>query len=201
VRPGGAIRVTIPGGGSRREAEVFFNKHRSWIEREQVRVAAQYAPSEWREGDEILLHGVAVRLRVERGARSWMLVVGDQRVRVASDVADLRPAAETALRHIARRELIPKLERLAQRYKLPLTRTLIRNQRSRWGSCSRAGVVALNFRLVQMPPVVCEYVLLHELMHLQYHNHSKKYWRLVEAVCPDYRDSERWLRTEGKSLF
>ena len=52
-----------------------------------------------------------------------------------------------------------------------------------------------------MPPDVCEYVLLHELMHLRQQNHSAKYWRLVEEVCPDYRAAERWLRTHGKRLF
>ena len=62
-------------------------------------------------------------------------------------------------------------------------------------------MIALNFRLVQMPPAVCDYVLLHELMHLRQQNHSRRYWRLVEAVCPNYREAERWLRVEGKALF
>ena len=80
-------------------------------------------------------------------------------------------------------------------------RVTIRNQRSRWGSCSRSGVIALNFRLVQTPPAVCEYVLIHELMHLREQNHSRRYWYLVEEVCPGFREAERWLRVEGKALF
>jgi predicted metal-dependent hydrolase len=201
VRPDGSIRVTIPRGGSRREAESFLDKHRSWTERQRLRAAAQYAPAQWHEGDRIPLRGEPVVLHVERGPRLCLLVIGDQRVRVSSDTRDLRPAAELALRHIARRELIPHLHRLAERHGLSVARTLIRNQRSRWGSCSRARVIALNFRLVQMPPEVCEYVLLHELMHLRRHDHSPHYWRLVEEVCPDFRTAERWLRTEGRALF
>jgi predicted metal-dependent hydrolase len=52
-----------------------------------------------------------------------------------------------------------------------------------------------------MPPAVCDYVLLHELMHLRQQDHSPRYWSLVEQVCPEFRDAERWLRVEGRSLF
>jgi predicted metal-dependent hydrolase len=127
--------------------------------------------------------------------------VGDQRVRIGAGVVNLRPAVELALRRIANRELVPRLQELAAGHNLTVARVTIRNQRSRWGSCSRRGVIALNFRLVQMPPAVCDYVLLHELMHLRQQNHSRRYWRLVEAVCPEYREAERWLRVEGKALF
>ena len=64
-----------------------------------------------------------------------------------------------------------------------------------------SGRIALNFRLVQMPPFVSDYVLLHELMHLKQQNHSRRFWRLVEAACPEFRAAERWLKTEGRSLF
>lgn len=201
VRPDGSIRVTIPRGGSRRDAESFLDKHRTWAERERLRVAAQHAPVEWPEGHVILLHGEPFGLRTETRGRSRMLVVGDQRVRITADAGDLRPATEVALRHIATRELVPRLQALAQQHGLTVARISIRNQRSRWGSCSRAGVIALNFRLVQMPPAVCEYVLLHELMHLRQQNHSRRYWRLVEDACPAFREAERWLRVDGRALF
>lgn len=201
VRPDGTLRVTIPRGGSRRDAELFFEKHRQWAERERVRVAAQHGPREWRAGDPIMLRGEPVLLRVERRARGCILFVGQQRVRMKEEPANLRPAAEAALRQIAARELIPRLHALAGRHGLTVTRATIRNQTSRWGSCSRAGAIALNFRLVQTPPAVCDYVLLHELMHLRQQYHSRRYWRLVEQVCPEFRDAERWLRVEGRSLF
>jgi predicted metal-dependent hydrolase len=201
VRPDGSIRVTIPRGGSRREAESFLARHRKWAEQERLRVAACHAPVEWYEGQTILLRGEPVALRVEVRGRSRMLVVGDQRVRLPAEAIDLRPAAEVALRHLAGRELIPRLKEFADRHGLSVSRALVRGQRSRWGSCSRAGAIALNFRLVQMPPAVRDYVLLHELMHLRQQNHSRRYWRLVEEVCPDFRDAERWLRVEGRSLF
>ncbi len=201
VRPDGTLRVTIPRGGSRQEAEAFVATHREWAERERLRVAAQYAPVEWHAGDSILFNGQPMVLRVEPGPRGAWLCIGPQRVRIPDGLADLRRPAEAALRRIAARTLIPRLHELAAQHDLRVARVTIRNQRSRWGSCSRRGVIALNFRLVQMPPEVCEYVLLHELMHLRQPNHSRRYWKLVEQVCPAFRDAERWLREEGRSLF
>jgi predicted metal-dependent hydrolase len=201
IRPDGSLRVTIPRGGSQREAEAFVARHRDWAEKERVRVAEQHAPVEWHAGDSILFHGEPVPLVVERGPRGSVLVIGAQRVRFPDSMTDLRPAAELALRQIAARDLVPRLHELAAQHGLEVRRATVRSQRSRWGSCSRSGAIALNFRLVQMPPAVCEYVILHELMHLRQQNHSSKYWRLVEEVCPDYRAAERWLRTHGKCLF
>jgi predicted metal-dependent hydrolase len=201
VRPDGTLRVTIPRGGSRQEAERFVAKHRSWAEQERRRVVAQHAPVQWHAGDTILLLGAPTPLRVERRPQGSVLHVGDQRVRIADGVSDLRPAAEAALRQIAIRRLVPRLHELADEHSLQVARVTIRNQRSRWGSCSRSGAIALNFRLVQMPPHICEYVLLHELMHLRQPNHSRRYWRLVEQVYPEFRAAERWLREEGRSLF
>jgi predicted metal-dependent hydrolase len=201
VRSDGTVRVTIPRGGSRQEAERFVSTHRQWVEQEHLRVAAQHAPLEWHAGDTITLRGEPVVLRVDRGPRGSIVHVGDQRVQIADGVTDLRPAVEAALRRIAARSLVPRLHELAARHDLHVTRVAIRNQRSRWGSCSRSGVIALNFRLVQMLPSVCDYVLLHELMHLRQPNHSRRFWRLIEQVCPDFREAERWLRMEGRTLF
>jgi predicted metal-dependent hydrolase len=201
IRPDGSLRITIPRGGSRREAEAFLARNRQWAERERLRAAAQHAPVKWRAGDVILLRGVETALRVDGAGTARVLVLEDERVRVRDEQEDLRPAAESALKQIAARELLPRLFDLASRHGLTVARAVIRDQRSRWGSCSRSGAIALNFRLVQMPPDVCEYVLLHELMHLRQQNHSRRYWRLVEQVCPAFRAAERWLRVQGRALF
>lgn len=204
VRPDGTLRVTIPRGGSRREAEAFLQEHRRWADRERQRVLVQHAPAEWREGDGILLRGSRVTLRIERRAGRTVLAYGDRRRVLAPGecgVVNLRPIVEEDLRDLARAELTPRLLALASAHGLRVANVIVRNQQSRWGSCSREGAIALNFRLVQMPDDVRDYVLLHELMHLKQQNHSRRFWRLVEQVCPGFRDAERWLRREGKALF
>jgi len=76
----------------------------------------------------------------------------------------------------------------------------VRNQRTRWGSCSRKGAISLNWRLIQVPESVRDYIILHELMHLREMNHSPRYWAQVAAVCPNYRESEAWLRANSSLL-
>jgi predicted metal-dependent hydrolase len=201
VLPDGSFRVTIPRGGSRREAESFLQEHRAWAEGERLRVLAQHAPAQWLEGDEILIHGERVPLRIVQDRGSVWLSIGNHRLGLADVPFDLRPAAEKCLRSIAERELIPRLRELARAQSLTVKRISIRNQRSRWGSCSPSGAIALNFRLVQAPDAIRDYVLIHELMHLKQQNHSRRFWRLVENAYPDFRAAERWLRTSGRSLF
>jgi predicted metal-dependent hydrolase len=201
VRPDGTLRVTIPRGGSRRDAEAFVAEHHRWVDEERVRVASRYAPVEWYAGESVPLRGAAATIVVEQKGQHRFVLFGGTRVRIPAGTVNLRPAVEAALRQIAARELIPRLRTLAAEHGLAVARVTIRNQRSRWGSCSTSGVIALNFRLVQMPPWVSDYVLLHELMHLRQQNHSRRYWRLVEQVCPDFCVAEQWLRADGKALF
>jgi predicted metal-dependent hydrolase len=108
-----------------------------------------------------------------------------QRARV---LESRRPAdADHELRARAAIELPPQLLALAERHGLIVTRVTIRNQRSRWGSCSSRGHITLNFRLLLMPPEVREYILIHELMHLRQANHSRRFWRLVEEASEGIR--------------
>ena len=101
----------------------------------------------------------------------------------------------------AKEELPAELNRLAAAHGLRVPRVSVRNQRWRWGSCSPAGHICLNWRLIAMPAPVREYVLIHELMHLRRLDHSRAFWRLVAAACPAYLESRRWLRTHGRSLL
>ena len=200
VRPDGTLRVTVPRGGSQREAEHFVRRHESWIARERSRVRVEFSQPDWQDGSTILVGGEMVRISVEARGTTWRADYGERSV-VVRHVGDIRRAIERDLRQLAREVLLPRVTELAAQHGLRVGAVSIRNQRSRWGSCARNGNIALNFRLVQMPAHVCDYVLLHELMHIRQQNHSRRFWRLVEAVCPGFRDAERWLRTTGRTLF
>jgi predicted metal-dependent hydrolase len=150
----GRVRVTIPRGGSRRQADAFARRNLDWIQRERSRVRAP-----------------------------------------ACD-----PETALALRARAVDELPPLLMRMASALGLRVSGVSIRNQRARWGSCSRGGKITLNWRLLLMPDWVRDYVILHELMHLIQMDHSPAFWKLVEGVCPTYRDATRWLKAHGPSL-
>ena len=98
-----------------------------------------------------------------------------------------RSSTSAPLRDRARRELPQRLLELSAQHGLTVARISIRNQRWRWGSCSRSGHICLNWRLVEMPEPVRDYVLIHELMHLRRLDHSPAFWKLVAAACPAYK--------------
>jgi hypothetical protein len=124
-----------------------------------------------------------------------------ERSRRQARAAEWSPGAEAHLRALAASSLPARCLALAVQHGETVTRVTIRNQRSRWGSCSTRGTIALNWRLVLMPPWVADYVILHELMHLRQPNHSRAFWREVAAVCPEWREAERWLKTHGRELL
>jgi predicted metal-dependent hydrolase len=94
----------------------------------------------------------------------------------------------------AKRDLPPRLLCLAADFGLAVARVSVRNQKWRWGSCSRRGHICLNWRLVNTPDWVRDYVMVHELMHLRRMDHSKGFWKLVAKVCPEYERARQWLR-------
>jgi predicted metal-dependent hydrolase len=201
LRPDGVVRVTIPPRGSRREALDVIERHRPWIERQwRQRLAERRAQDVWDDGTRILFRGREVLLSVQRTRGAWRIRFGEEVVLARSD-ARIRDAVERRLRELAERELEPRLRTFAARHGLVVRQVTVRNQRTRWGSCSRRGTISLNWRLVQMPPFVSDYILLHELMHLRQANHSRRFWREVEGVCPEYREAETWLRRTGRSLW
>ncbi len=120
--------------------------------------------------------------------------------RVRSLEGDLRPALEAQFARRAKIELPARLWELAAATGVDLKHVAVRNQRTRWGSCSAGGTISLNWRLVQTPETVRDYILYHELMHLREMNHSARFWARVEAVCPDWREAERWLKRNGSLL-
>lgn len=79
-------------------------------------------------------------------------------------------------------------------------RITVRDQKTRWGSCSARGTLSLNWRLMLAPPAIADYVIVHELCHLTYMNHSADFWRKVESVYPDYRTARKWLKDHGNDL-
>jgi predicted metal-dependent hydrolase len=102
---------------------------------------------------------------------------------------------EAHLRKRAARELPARLLELASARGFAVTGVSVRNQRTRWGSCSPLGRISLNWRLIQLPPAVCDYVLLHELTHLRHLNHSARFWRELARLCPHHAEARRWLRS------
>jgi predicted metal-dependent hydrolase len=202
LRPDGAARVTIPRGGSLAEAKQFTERNVAWLEQQLLRQAVwPRRPEPWSAGTEIFFRGERVRVELGGNGEAGLVRFGSEAVTVADVTGDLRPAVERHLRRLAARELPGRVLELAALHDLPVQRVTVRNQRSRWGSCSRRGTISLNWRLVQAPLFVRDYLVLHELAHLKEMNHSRRFWSEVARLCPDFHEAERWLKQHSRLLM
>jgi predicted metal-dependent hydrolase len=112
----------------------------------------------------------------------------------------VKDAVKTWIRGQATPVIQREAEHLAQMIGVKFKRLTIRDQRTKWGSCSRTGNLSFNWRLILFPPNVLRYVVVHELCHLKQFNHSPRFWQLVEQFDPHYRDSIEWLRVNGVQI-
>ena len=167
----GAVRVTLPARDSQAEGRNFARCNSAWInERIEQHLAQPQRPTAWGHGSELLFRDDLVQLVIRDNHSTKIVEFADQRVDVLLE-AEVRRAVERHLWDLARRELTARTAQLATQHDLTVSRITVRNQRSRWGSCSRRGTISLNWRLIQAPAYVLDYIILHELMHLREHNH------------------------------
>jgi predicted metal-dependent hydrolase len=194
LTPEGGLRLTVPRGASLEAGLTFARKQGGWIARERARRGIATQP--WLDGTVVWFRGERIPLMVDAES----VTVGATRIPLRDGQA-VRSAIEAHLRATASAELPQRCRVFAAQHGLAPSRVSIRNQRSRWGSCSSRGTIALNWRLIQMPPEVSDYIVLHELMHMRQPNHSRQFWREVASVCEGWREAERWLRTHGRELL
>src|SRR5436305_42849 len=149
-------------------------------------------------GEELLL-----RVRVERWRqRSHVALRGEVlRVSVASDTQEaIGDALERWYRARAREEVEWRLDDACWRAGTSYRSLSIRSQQTRWASCSSNGTMSFNWRLLLAPEEILDYVVEHEVAHLEVLDHSERFWRLLGSRCPEYREHERWLRRNGSAL-
>jgi predicted metal-dependent hydrolase len=207
VSPEG-VEVVVPRRMALREVEPFVAEKRPWVERtlRRMRAAeAEHPPPRLEDGGRVPYLGeeLVLRLAVEPGrARAHVARRGaDLHVRVgAGDPDAARVALERWYRRRAQTEIAPRLDAAATRAGRSYARLAIRGQRSRWASCSPTGTMSFNWRLLLAPAEVLDYVVEHEVAHLDVADHSQRFWSLLAARRPGYRAEQRWLREHGQSL-
>lgn len=201
MRDDGSVRLTVPWYGSKKEALKFANTRLDWIAEQLNKPAEEGShPREWSDGTPILFRGEMTPLSIAATHSAIRVCFADQAFSARGRNVDARAAVQKYLWELARPELTRRCHELAVSHRLEVRRVTVRNQRARWGSCSANKTISLNWRLIMTPEFVRDYVIVHELMHLKQLNHSKKYWSLVEAACPDYRKAEQWLKKNAGLL-
>jgi len=196
------IILTMPPRGSVREAKEFAQKNGGWIAA-RLRRLPEAAP--FADGTLLPLRGVQHRIVHRPGRRGTVWpetgADGEALLCVAGDAPHINRRVGDFLRREALRDLEISSRRAAERYGVAIKRISVRDQSSRWGSCSTTGVLSYSWRLILAPPFVLDYVAAHEVAHLVHMNHSPSFWKTVEKALPDMTKGKAWLKAHGKVLM
>ena len=189
------VEVVLPANASERAAAAAIVELRPWIERRLSHaqgVLAQIA----QRGATVPYLGATLELRSQPG-RQCVHRRGES---LFVPAGDPRPALERWYRRMARAEVALRLDHATALAGTPYRDLVIRAQRTRWASCSATGRMSFNWRLLLAPESVLDYVVWHEVAHLQVLDHSPRFWALLERHWPRYREDRDWLRRYGATL-
>lgn len=195
------VILTIPPRGRLKEAREFAQKHGGWIAARLGRLpeAVRFA-----HGVLVPLRGVPHRIVHRPGLRGivWVETNGAQEplLCVAGQAPHVDRRITDFLRREASRDLQTASVRFAGELGVSVRRVAVRDQASRWGSCSSTGVLSFSWRLILAPAFVLDYLAAHEVAHLAEMNHSARFWRLVQRLCPDHQRAKVWLDVHGSDL-
>ncbi|MEQ9518261.1 MAG: SprT family zinc-dependent metalloprotease [Parvibaculum sp.] len=205
----GAVHVTTPNKRNVKGALAFARGHADWIaaQRNLVPTAEPFCT-----GAKVPVRGVMHTIRHiagdTRSAGGRRRVVtqnisaetGDAELLVVGDVAFLSRRVADWLKAQAKADLNQAVLAHASKLDVRPSRITVRDQSSRWGSCSSTRALSFSWRLILTPPRVLDYVAAHEVAHLRHMNHGLQFWKTVAQLMPDYRGAIRWLETEGPAL-
>lgn len=195
----GGVQLTLPRGVSRAEGLAFAESQRSWLLR---RLSDLPQPVRFAEEAEIPILGSLHRIRSAPEARRgvwredgalWVSGRPEFLPRRVQDYLKREARQEIAARAKAKAEALPPNAR-------PLGRVILRDTRSRWGSCAHSGDLSFSWRLILAPEAVLDYVVAHEVAHLAEMNHGPAFWRLVGQLTGCVKQPKAWLRREGAGL-
>jgi predicted metal-dependent hydrolase len=200
------VEVVLPHHFPLRNVEPFVQEKRPWIERTLRRMRESedvFPPARLCDGGEVPYLGerlsLAVRVEPSRMRAHVSRRGSELRVALGPENA-LKEALEAWYRRRARAEVGRRLDAAVARAGRGYTSLQIRGQRTRWASCSTTGAMSFNWRLLLAPAEILDYVVEHEVAHLDVQDHSPRFWRLLASRCPESEEHEVWLRRHGHAL-
>lgn len=197
------LRVGAPLRARHGDIEALIRQHGAWVLDKLAAWADRPQPAKLdvANGTVIFALGQPLTVAITEIARSRWQFAGNTLYLCPGAQGDARQLLEKALREKARAVFAERLAHYAPRLDVAPPPLRLSSARTRWGSCSARGGIALNWRLVFMPLAVVDYVVCHELAHLREMNHSPRFWSVVEQLCPDWQARRKELRQLGRDIL
>lgn len=202
VKGDGSLIVRAPMRTPQYRIEEFVTEHHSWIEKKRAEMqslgtlpAKQYLP-----GEQFMFLGRAFPLELVKNQQQPLILNGSFRLS-ESVWKHANRIFEHWYREQARKIILERVNAYANGYGFHYHAIKITSAQTRWGSCSVNGSLNFSWRLILAPLEQVDYVIVHELVHTVHHNHSKQFWMRVEAIMPDFKERQKWLRKHGPQLM
>ena len=210
IDPEKGVIVRSPKSLSDNKIEDMIRKKASWILEKLDRVKEikpKPTPKEYLSGEKLLYIGRRYRIQVEPDdikKTSIKLYQGHFYIKYPNHkdrIKSIKPALEDWYRQHAKSKFLERINKYKKTLGLEPNNVIIKAQKKRWGSCSSRNNINLNYRLIMAPMSVIDYIIVHELTHLKYPDHSNEFWNLLETVIPNYEEKQEWLRINGNRLI
>ena len=208
----GEVKVSAPLRISEKQIREIVQEKAGWIIKkvnEAIERNSNIVPRQFVSGEKFLYLGEEYTLEVvekDSGKAKVLMQEDTMTVYISRGLSgeSRKQAIKEAIMKWYRRRFAEVAKERIDKYSLQLKvapcRVMIKNQKTRWGSCSKKGNINLNWRLIMAPLHVIDYVVVHELCHLKVMNHSKDFWSLVESIQPNYSECRKWLKVNGSRL-
>lgn len=202
VRPDGFLIVRAPLRTPEKTIREFIENHAEWIRKKRAEALATPSPTPklYVAGETFKFLGETYELEIVKGQKKPLLLEESFKLAESAQTS-ARLVFERWYRAQARKILEERVNSYANEYDLQYKKIGITSARTRWGSCSANGSLNFSWRLIMAPIEAVEYVVVHELVHTVFHNHSRRFWKKVETILPDYNERRKWLRKNGPELM
>lgn len=198
------VLVKSPLSTSDKKINEFVSKHKNWIEKRQKEIKEK--PKTMEELGFIYFKGEKYKLKIIRdkneyiSLEDWICQIKIHK-NIQNEDEYIRNILRNYLLEEANKYILPRLDYLAKRFSLDFTHSSIWKAKTKWWSCSSKRKINFSYRLICMPLEVIDYVIIHELSHLLEMNHSKKFWKVVESMMPDYHIHWDTLKKKNKDIM
>ena len=203
IEPGGLVKLKVPKKTSDQVIEDVLKKKLDWIDEKIEKLRTSGLPvRSYEHGENVLYLGKKLRLNIthRNTDRGRISLVDNELVLIipsSYDSATVKEMIIALYKKLLNRIIKERIHEYQKHFKFKVNKISIRDQKTRWGSCSSARNLSFNYRLMMAPIEVIDYIVVHEMCHLEHMNHSKSFWKKVHEVMPDYKKHEKFLKEKG----